>query len=493
MPFSKLLLSFVIALSLLISVIQPAHADIAPPHIPSFGGLGVWGYQKTEVQMVYERVEMEVIPDASYKDGDDGFPTNKVEVRAYFLMRNTSDQIEIMQAVFPQGDLACDPGGNGGSDSFNMYTTDLDSFKVTVDGGPTEIGQVIISPDESAAKGCWQEEWFSFDATFPPGRDVVVIVDYTLVAQGVDPFENFEYVLETGAGWKGPIERGYIVIKFPYLVSNQVVLEGTSPGYQTLYNEIFWSFQNLEPERKDNIRVNMVAPNTWLQVLALRDSAREFPGLAENWLKLADIHRWVSSYGKGTVRSAVHANLMAETYQRGMEANPLNADLSAEYAAYLFYDCCAYSSDIKDSTLSSILPLLNNALALSPKNETAMSLFTQIQNLRPDLGLSLPATIAPTTTLTPTVTPTASQTLAPSATKPTTPTKTTTPSSQPATETPLPTMTATVGVTASPTSEPTDSAALGLPENSEILNWLAGSVLLLIGMILGVILSRKKL
>jgi len=55
----KILLAALFVVSLFISV-KSAHADVAPPPAPQLGGLEPFEYEETNVQMVYERVEMEV-------------------------------------------------------------------------------------------------------------------------------------------------------------------------------------------------------------------------------------------------------------------------------------------------------------------------------------------------------------------------------------------------------------------------------------------------
>jgi hypothetical protein len=59
--------------------------------------------------------------------------------------------------------------------------------------------------------------------------------------------------------WKG-LSAGAHHLPLSQVVSSEQILDGTSPGYQILYNEIFWSFENLEPTSQDNILVSIVRP-----------------------------------------------------------------------------------------------------------------------------------------------------------------------------------------------------------------------------------------
>src|SRR5512145_2906214 len=79
---------------------QVSHADISPPPAPELGGLEPFEYQDTNVQMVYERVEMEIQP-FSYDDPRYSFVASRVNVTAYFIMHNNGSSSESMQAIFP--------------------------------------------------------------------------------------------------------------------------------------------------------------------------------------------------------------------------------------------------------------------------------------------------------------------------------------------------------------------------------------------------------
>ena len=59
MRSAKILLVILFSIGLFVPSF-PARADIAPPPAPQLGGLEPFAYQDTNVQMVYERVEMEI-------------------------------------------------------------------------------------------------------------------------------------------------------------------------------------------------------------------------------------------------------------------------------------------------------------------------------------------------------------------------------------------------------------------------------------------------
>lgn len=61
MKLRKIVLSGLFIFTIIIPS-NSVHADVAPPPAPQLGGLEPFEYQDTNVQMVYERVEMEVQP-----------------------------------------------------------------------------------------------------------------------------------------------------------------------------------------------------------------------------------------------------------------------------------------------------------------------------------------------------------------------------------------------------------------------------------------------
>jgi hypothetical protein len=491
--FAMLLLAFFIPT-------QSARADVAPPPVPKLGGLEPLEYQKTEVQMVYERVEMELFPS---EEPDDPHTENKINVTAYFLMHNLGKVTEKMEAVFPASSLSCPFNNNG--ESFTFYEIDEKSFDIRVNGQSREINHIVTAHPNLIPGVCDDVvRWVAFDVTFPPSEDVLVRVSYTMRAMGGDQFENFEYVLETGAGWKGPITRGYIVVKFPYVVEQQAVLEGTTSGYQTLYNEIFWAFNDLEPTSKDNIQVNIVAPQIWQKIQTLRQSLDENPGQPEKWLKLAQVFDQIARTKPDAIRSEYYFSTIANIYEQGIASNPQNADLYAYYAQhqldrrspspYLF-------TKLTQNEVEPIARLVSQALALDPDNQTAQYVLSCLKVVHPDLTFIPPPTIPPTATSaissTPTETPPPSVTPKPSQK----PIVVTVIKTKIITATPkkIATATVTATITKIPTYTPFPTPTLtptpGTWQDSTAqagLNWILWPFLLIIGLAGGIFISKKK-
>src|SRR4026209_193507 len=111
MRVTKILLVALFVASILIPA-QPVRADMAPPPEVELSGLQPPQFQKTEVAMIYERVEMEL---GIYRDETGLQPIqNRVVVNAYFVMQNQGSADERMQAVFPSvSEPICREQANG--------------------------------------------------------------------------------------------------------------------------------------------------------------------------------------------------------------------------------------------------------------------------------------------------------------------------------------------------------------------------------------------
>jgi hypothetical protein len=408
MQLAKILLLLLFSIGLFIPSL-PARADVAPPPAPQLGGLEPFEYQDTNVQMAYERVEMEI---ESFMQEEDTLPQSRVNVTAYFTMHNLGDLTEAMQVVFPLENVAdCDEMGTMGN-SYTYYSILADSFGVTVSGNPIPVQKVVT---DHPHEGCGQMTWAGFEVTFPPGEDVVIKAQYTMESMDVDFMQNIEYILETGAGWAGPIQRGYVIVKFPYTASVENVLPESTPGYQFLYNEVFWSFENLEPTSDNNIQVSIVSPDAWQKIISLRRDLKENPRQPEKWIDLAYTYFNIATWHWGNVRSEQYFQRIDSVYETGIANNPDNPELPAKYAEFKMYQWSPYAiGQIPEEQASPILALLNRALALDPENATAKTNLSMLLGAAPFITFTPPPTIPPTATSlftsTPSIPPTATET-----------------------------------------------------------------------------------
>lgn len=411
------------AILFLLSIFIPsqfAHADVAPPPAPQLGGLEPFQYQETKVQMIYERVEMEV---QSFVN-EDLYTESRIVVVAYFTMHNQGNSSESMQVIFPLESFSNCRMGFGGGNSYTNYFIIEDSFQVVLDGTTVPIQKVITDHPDKSVQGlgdyCDKMSWAGFDVTFPVDEDVIIRIQYTMESMGVDSMQNIEYILETGAGWAGPIQRGYVIVKFPYAATAENVLSGSTPGYQFLYNEAFWSFENLEPTSENNIQISIVSPDTWQRILLLQRDLKENPKLPEKWLELTQIYFDISTWHWDNVRSSDYFQKISSTYEKAIAENPDNAELYAKYAEFRLYNWSPrLIRQPTEHEAELILSLLNKSLALDSNNQTAQMALSNLLSIAPFITFTPPSTILPTSTAlftaTPSITSTATITSTPTA------------------------------------------------------------------------------
>ena len=410
MRIAKILLVVLFTGSLFVPA-QPVHADIAPPPAPELGGLQL--FQSTEVQMVYERVEMEL--ESFHPEWDLESTQNRITVNAYFVMKNTSSVDESMQAVFP---LEITPicsriDNNINGASFTHYSINQSSFRVSVDGIPTQVTEI-----ETQYGQCDNYPWAAFNVTFPVNREVLIKVSYIMESESLDAIQVLGYILETGAGWKGSIGSGYIIMKFPYTITSDAILSNSTPGYQILQNEVFWSFQNLEPTEENNIQISFVSPDIWSSIQKSREMLKRKPASPDIWLELIRDYDYISTtHGGDIIRDDKYFARIEPAFQQGISENPNNAELPAQYAQFKLYNLSPHlARQLTEAEATLILSLLNKSLALEPNNETAKRTLSDFLDVAPSAtSFTPPPTIPPTATspftATPSITP--SETITP--------------------------------------------------------------------------------
>ncbi|TFH34528.1 MAG: hypothetical protein E4G99_09315 [Anaerolineales bacterium] len=404
-------LIFLVALTLAL----PAYADIAPPQRPP-GSNPVPGEDQTQVQMLEETVLLEVQtapwPGESLTD----LVRDWAKVTANFIMLNQGQVDETMQVRFP----LTDPSGMGdGRGEF----PEIKDLKLWIDGAPaaaTRVTYPAIRGDDLPPV-----VWAGFDVTFPAGEQVEIEVRYSQRATGYHPQSEFIYFLETGAGWKGPIGKGELIVRLPYPASSEnVLVEYSNDGIRFEGADARWSFQDLEPGWEDNLHVYLLEPGYWLAVVDARKVLVNTPEDGNAWGTLARAYKRVAFEPKGWVRvdEAGQALYRAsvEAYEKAVELEPQVAKWHAGYAELLWHNNWMWP-DYGDPEMLTLVEQLRAALVLEPGNEQAWEILSNLKFSAP-LAVSvegssvdyllLTATVQPS----PTPTPTASSTPPPSLT-----------------------------------------------------------------------------
>jgi hypothetical protein len=321
-----------------------AQADIGwPPLSPGGSSLEAPEGVNTNVRMVSEEVNLTVEPfERTVPKNKEDSPAFHMRalVEAVFQMRNLESADESFDVWFP---LAASLRYRG----MLPYWPDniVTDFKVWVDGEPTATKQVQ-APD--AGDPTQQSTWARFPMTFPAGQDVVVRVNYTLYPSGRRPFGGFEYILQTGAGWKDTIGKAVINVYLPDTVTAEnVSLSGKSveglpiapqpEGYTIENNVIHWELTDLEPKEKDNIYVDVLEPERYRELVRARARLASEPASADAQVAYARaaigavmLVKSVGQHGGGT---ALGEQINA-AYRKALELDP-RADIYLEYIRWL--------------------------------------------------------------------------------------------------------------------------------------------------------------
>ena len=310
--------------------VSAVQADMAPPAQPP-GSLLAPDKNTTRVQMVSEKVTIQVgnVANLYYEKNPHG--AVNAEVSASFFMQNQGSKDEKMQARFPLSNFS-----GYGDGSFNY--PEIQNFRVWVD--QVEKKWVVTQTPNLLNKDYAPIKWASFEATFLAGKQVRVDVTYQLQSTGYLPQAQFDYLLETGAGWFGPIGSGEISLSLPYPASpeNVNLSESTSSG-QILGNSISWTFVNLEPTSQDNWHALIVSPDTWQSILDYRTKLDKTPSDVSLLTALAEQYENIA-YGKGPwmVNRGTEPLVLSgrEVYQKAIGLKPGDANLHFKLAGILF-------------------------------------------------------------------------------------------------------------------------------------------------------------
>ena len=418
---------FILVIISLVALVRakPAHADIAPPARPPGSNL-VPGEEGTQVQMVEELVVIEVQGSPWPGEPISNLVRDWARVTATFVMLNQGPVEESMQVGFP----LADPRGMG--DGWGEFP-EIEDLQAWVEGSWVPTTRVPSPASEPLFANMPPLAWAVFDVTFPPGEAVEIEVKYSQRASGYHPQSEFLYILETGAGWKGPIGSAELVVRLPYLATSEnVLVDYSTDGIHFKGREARWTFQDLEPERGENLIVGIIEPGFWFAVLDAREAVETDADDGDTWGVLARAYKRVLLGIKSFMREDEGAEGLFQAsvaaYTRAIELLPDVAMWHAGYAELLWRKIWL-RPDYDDPELTLAAEQLGEALKLEPENEQAWEILTDMSYGVPlaveadgstyDL-LILTATVQPSPTPSPTatVTPPVIPTKLPTATEP---------------------------------------------------------------------------
>jgi hypothetical protein len=293
----------------------PARADVGvQPVLP--GGSSLQPGEETSIQMAVEVVTMNIraateadnalLQLATKYYGFQSYPVwypGVAEVEADFMMKNPTSQAVSMDAWFPLAsalenvDWSFNPG---------EIVPRIESFRVSVGGNPVDYAVSELPNPQGADKP--PLPWASFPVTFPGEKETAIHVSYMLPLQpSVKGHEMaVYYILQTGAGWAGPIGQAELIVNLPYPASPE-----TLAGMRKLYlppmnvgqqstgvpsgavldgNQARWTWKDFEPGPEDDFAAWLLQPVKWQELEAARRAVQSDPQDGQAWLGLASVY-----------------------------------------------------------------------------------------------------------------------------------------------------------------------------------------------------------
>lgn len=376
---SVLIYSFLGGLILSIFIYLRVSADAAPPQPPPGGSIDPGG--STQVRMMSEKVVITV--SSVYPKESEG----QANVHAIFHMENLGEVTESLNVRFPLTDIS------GYGDGFD-HNPEIKDLRVKVNGTST-VTTRLVTENERKFSG-FPIVWSSFPVVFHPGEAVDIEVVYTLEGAAWDtdyyPFVQFNYILETGAGWKDSIGEGDIIFRLPYEASPENVSNDSglsySLGEESLPTfsgrDVIWHFVDFEPGEDQNIEIWTVKPRIWLSIQNELANVKKHPNDGEAWGRLGKLYKRIMSSPKPFISDDLDiASLYpkaVDAYEKAISLKPEDALWHLGYAELLFnyhnsfYDPNAFRKSLEELALS---------LDLLPGNEQALDLVEAIEIFDP--------------------------------------------------------------------------------------------------------------
>ena len=394
------------------------HADVGwPPVNPAGASVGLQGDFQTNVRMVSEEVHLNIEAfERPVPEGESDSPAYWMRglVDAHFVMRNLGETQEAFDVWFP---LAAS----------TRYTEVLtyemtpekivQDFKVRVNGKPIKTIQ-INAPSVGIPE--FESPWAKFAMFFPPNQDVIIQVNYTIYPGGRRPFGDFEYILQTGAGWKDSIGEATIIIHLPYNVTNETVsisgnevygypLAPQPEGFMVENDTLTWHFTGLEPAAKDNIFIDVLEPGRYSKLVQARAQVLKTPNSADAQLQLARalsesilIIKGVEKNGGGkALAQAANA-----AYERALELSPERPDIYGEYANWLMRSGSGWQLFIGGPFPEILCNLVKKGLEKFPNDPELKKIDEFIRLSQEEATLNAPQEVKPTYTQVVTKSPT---------------------------------------------------------------------------------------
>jgi hypothetical protein len=332
----------------------PSRADVGvQPVLP--GGSSLKPEAETPVQMLAERVEMNVRPSTaadnaavSLNPQAYGWQFQPIwfqavaDVQADFTMLNPTGETISLTAWFPLASALENVDWELNPDEIPPR---IEKFQVRVDGNPIEHTVSELPNPKGADRP--PLPWASFPVTFPAGEETSIQVSYMVPLQPAVKGSELAlyYIFQTGAGWAGPIGQAELVVSLPYPASAET-LAVASPGSLSLPygwtqtmpgmpanvklegNQARWTWEDFEPGPEDDFAAWLINIGQWQSLEARQARVQADPEDGQAWLELASIYRSLATVGFNS------PSIFSESYlSPGIEAYRKAAELMPEHPA----------------------------------------------------------------------------------------------------------------------------------------------------------------
>lgn len=304
------------------------------------------------------------------------------KVTATFQMHNQGSQDEKMMARFPLCVyyiiLKC------------MWSPEpsINDLAVWVNGvgAPITTTQETVTSRETGAPQVDIPAWGNFPVTFPAGKDVVIKVTYTALGYSRDPhsgFVEYSYILQTGAGWNGPIGRADFYLHLPYEINQKnVTYYAQDNSWEITGNDLHWHAENFKPDQ--DIQIDLVNPSIWQTILTETKNTQINPNDGSAWGRLGNAYK-DAVWGKKGLRydpvSLERIKLSVEAYQNAIRLAPNDTDWHYGYAELLCYQAIWTDNPARmtasDPNLMGCIEQIKDTLAINPKDPRALSLLKE--------------------------------------------------------------------------------------------------------------------
>lgn len=354
----------------ILSGAKPVAADAAPPEMAP--GSDLEAGQMTKVRMAEEVVIFDL---TKLNNLENPF----VPVSATFIMFNDGKEDEEMMVRFP---LGCINDDDTKITKFEARTNN-NSLPVKYSQGKPVL--IPLPPLYRENHSCDTMDWAEFPVKFPSQKKTILKITYELNVINISASGAFGYILETGSGWNGDIEKGTFIVRLPYKATEENISckwDSTIP-FTPEYtgNEAKWKFKNLEPTSKNNLIFTAVYPEEWQKVIDAFKTTRQSPKSAEGYIQLGDAYRAVSFDFHGWMIDHF-VDKSIDAYKKASSIDPYLADPHSKIADILWTQQWdrLLGDDPDTHFLEPILKELSIAFALDPENGNAKTVWDEINS-----------------------------------------------------------------------------------------------------------------